>query len=124
MEPKDFSDYYNSRYEHLKEILLKKTKAVSINNAKKSFNDVSVIGMVKELTDSGFVLEDPTGEIEVQSKSDVSEDDVIAATGFVRNNPSQVSPLEWVFSSAIVTPALTAWWIQLRLSTMRTDCPM
>ncbi len=86
LTPNDFIQYYNEKYNGLKNILLKKINAVSISNARKGFSELSVIGMVKELKPEGFVLEDPTGIIEVNSKKPVSEDDVIGIRGFVRNN--------------------------------------
>ncbi len=86
LSPKDFVDYYNNKYNGLKNILSKKLRAVSINNAKTSTSTLSVIGMVKETTPRGFVIEDPTGSMDVTSKRSVSVDDVIGVTGFVREN--------------------------------------
>lgn len=85
LSPKDFVDFYNKKFENIKGILSKKTQAVSISNTKKSFSDVSVIGMIREINPQGFILEDLTGEIPVMSKeANLEEDDVIAVKGFVR----------------------------------------
>ncbi len=85
LTPRDFIDFYNKKYDTIKNMLLKKVDAVSINNAKKSFSNVEIIGMIKEVLPQGFVLEDPTGEVMVMSKeSHLSEYDVIAVSGFLR----------------------------------------
>ena len=87
LSPDDFVRHYNNKYGALREILLKKTSAVSVNKAGGSASTVTVIGMVKELTSEGFVLEDPTGEIRIvssQDKASIAEDDVLAASGVVR----------------------------------------
>lgn len=88
MSTKDFIDYYNNRYNRIRNILVKKMSAVSVSNAKKSFSDVSIIGMVKEVTVAGLVFEDPTGEIEIvlKDKEGINPDDVIGIKGFVREN--------------------------------------
>lgn len=85
LTPKDFAEFYNKKYEGIKEILLSKMDVISINNTKKAFSDVSVIGIIKEINPQGFVLEDTTGDISVISKeTGLSEDDVIGVTGHVR----------------------------------------
>ncbi|MBL7205990.1 MAG: hypothetical protein ISS36_00150 [Candidatus Aenigmarchaeota archaeon] len=81
---KNFIKYYNNRYNGLKKILLEKVNPVSINNIKNSFSIVAVIGMVKEMRESGFILEDMTGSVEVISKNKVDIDDVIAVKGMRR----------------------------------------
>jgi DNA polymerase II small subunit/DNA polymerase delta subunit B len=84
--PDDFVKYYNNKYNTLKDILLKKTGALSVNKAADSASPITVIGMVKEMTQHGFVIEDPTGEIEVVTspENNISEDDVLAVSGYVR----------------------------------------
>jgi DNA polymerase II small subunit/DNA polymerase delta subunit B len=88
MSTRDFIDYYNNRYNGIRNILTKKMRAVSVSNAKKSFSDVSIIGMVREATPPGLVLEDPTGEIDVilKDKKGINPDDVIGIRGFIREN--------------------------------------
>ena len=95
LEPQDFAQFYNHKYKGLQQLLLKKVNAVSISKAKGLFSDVSVIGMVRELTPKGFVVEDPTGEIEVISRDKIPADDVIGIKGFVRE--AKLFPNEFVW---------------------------
>lgn len=80
----DFVKYYNEIYEHLRNTLLKKTNATSINKIMNAVSEVTVIGMIKEITQQGFILEDPTGEIEVITNQSLDVNAVIAVTGVVR----------------------------------------
>jgi hypothetical protein len=76
-----------SKYETLKDEILKKTDAVSINKGKKVFSEVTIVGRVKETASKGFVLEDITGETEVVSEnSGVCAGDVIGLKGFFKEN--------------------------------------
>ncbi len=84
LKPEDFTRYYNNKYEGIKKLLLKKLDAVSINKVGESYDEISIIGMVKEPTPRGFVLEDPTGEIEVISNKEPEADDVIGVKGTSR----------------------------------------
>ncbi len=92
----DVANFYKNRYEKIRKILLEKVDAVSINKLKNIFSEVSVIGMVSEKTQSGFLLEDLTGQIEVVSKEEVDLDDVIAVKGYVRENK--------IFATEIIYP--------------------
>jgi DNA polymerase II small subunit/DNA polymerase delta subunit B len=94
MSPKDFVSYYNTRYEGLKEILLKKMTALSINKARETA-EASVIGMVKEKNVQGFVLEDATGDIDVISKEEVREDDVVGVRGVIREGKLFQTEMVW-----------------------------
>jgi DNA polymerase II small subunit/DNA polymerase delta subunit B len=86
LSPKDFTEYYNNKFNSIKDMLSGRVQAISISNAKNSYSEVSVIGMVKEISPGGFLLEDVTGEIGVSSRKtkEVSEDDVIGVNGFVK----------------------------------------
>lgn len=84
LTPNDFVSYYNNKYEGIRKFLLKKLDAVSINKVREGHEELSIIGMVRELTQRGFVLEDPTGEIEVLSKNQPDTDDVIGVKGIAR----------------------------------------
>ena len=96
LTPKDFFHYYTNKYEGIKSLLLKKMSAISINQAKNSFLPVSVIGMVQEKTPSGFILEDPTGRIEVISQEDsIKPDDVLGVTGPVREQKLFAEKIIW-----------------------------
>jgi len=96
LTPKDFFQYYTNKYEGIKSLLLKKMSAISINQAKNSFLPVSVIGMVQEKTPSGFILEDPTGRIEVISQEDsIKPDDVLGVAGPVREQKLFAEKIIW-----------------------------
>jgi len=90
---KDFVKYYNKKYSSIRDIVSKKTHAMSINNARNSFSSVSVIGMIKDITPKGFIIEDQTGEIEVidikqrrPQAIPINPDDVVGVTGNVKEN--------------------------------------
>ena len=85
LAPKDFVDFYNRKYEGIRTILANKLQAVSVNNTKNSFSEVSIIGMVREKTPQGFIIEDTTGNLPVISKeTGLEAGDVVGVTGFVR----------------------------------------
>jgi len=90
----DFVKMLNERYSSLQNILLNKVELkniVSINKA--SSGNVSIIGLVKEITEKNsnvlVVLEDPTGDIETLIDKNLtgklSLDDVIAVSGNINN---------------------------------------
>lgn len=95
---KDITNYKNKKYMYIKETLSKKTNPLSINKTKKNFSEVYVIGMIKEMTSSGFIIEDPTDEIEIISEKteNLNIDDVISIKGIVRENK--------LFSTEILFP--------------------
>lgn len=84
--PEDVIRANTEKYEKIREMLLKKVDAVSIVNIGKVNTKLSVIGMVNKKTAEGFVIEDGTGEIEVRSDEKALLDDVVAVTGWVREN--------------------------------------
>jgi len=86
MSPEDVIKANNRRYDTLRGLLLTKADAVSINNIGRSNTKLCVVGLVKEKNAEGFILEDSTGEIEVRSKESVERDDVIAVSGWPREN--------------------------------------
>ncbi len=95
MTPEDFTRYYNNKYEGIRDMLLRKIDAVSINKVGDSFEEVSVIGMVKEHTANGFVLEDTTGEIEVLCSDRPDPDDVVGVRGSSREGKLISRELVW-----------------------------
>jgi DNA polymerase II small subunit/DNA polymerase delta subunit B len=96
LTPQDFAKYYNSRFEGLRSILEKKVGAVSVANAKKSGNQVTTIGMMRETTPRGFIIEDTTGWAEVITKAeDVVPDDVIALKGGVKEEKLFAEEIVW-----------------------------
>lgn len=98
LSPKDFAKYYNARFDGIKNILLKKVEhTVSVSNAKRSASEFITIGMVREKTPKGFIIEDITGEAEVISKEeDISQDDVVAIRG--------ISKEGMIFAKEIILP--------------------
>ncbi len=85
--PEEFIKIQNTKFEFLRETLLKKIEAVSINKGRKVFSEVAIIGRVKELTGRGFVVEDVTGETEVVSeKEEIRTGDVLGARGHFKEN--------------------------------------
>jgi hypothetical protein len=94
MSPKDFIDYYNNRFESLKEIILGKMDAVSINKISEG-QPASVIGMVRERTSHGYIIEDATGDTEIVTNEPLLQDDVIGARGTMREGKVMVSGIVW-----------------------------
>jgi hypothetical protein len=75
------------KFEFLRDAILKKTEATSINKGKKVFSEVTIIGRVKEITGRGFTLEDVTGEAEVVSENrDIKPGDTLGVKGFFKEN--------------------------------------
>ena len=81
----DIINYYEKKYNFLKNLLLKKMDAVSINKGKKLFSKTSIIGRVKDKTPKGVVVEDITGETEViTDNKNVREGDVVGLIGWFK----------------------------------------
>jgi len=97
LSPQDFAKHYNAMFEGLRGMLQKKMEdAVSVANAKKSGSSISTIGMVREQTQRGFIIEDTTGNAEVISKSeDVGIDDVIGVKAGVKEERLFAEEIIW-----------------------------
>jgi len=97
IKTEDFIERYNKRFDFLKNILMEKTNAVSINKTRTSFNEVEVIGMVREKTNTGFVIEDPTDTIEVIMKTEepIEPGDVLSVLGLARENKFFGKKITW-----------------------------
>lgn len=97
LSPQDFTGYYNTRFEGLKAMLQKKAESVvSVANSRKSSSAVTTIGMVREPTQRGFIIEDTTGWAEVITKSeDVVPDDVIAVKAGVKEEKLFAEEIIW-----------------------------
>ncbi len=81
----EFVKIYNKRFDVLRDMILKKVRATSISNAEKIFSRTTVVGRVGDLTPSGFLLEDVTGETEVVAEeNEIRTGDVIGVTGRFR----------------------------------------
>ncbi|MBI4176514.1 MAG: hypothetical protein HY518_04865 [Candidatus Aenigmarchaeota archaeon] len=81
--PEDFHRHVVKKYELIRGIIAKKVDAMSINTAKKE-HAATVIGVVKSSTGNGFILEDPTGEIDVISSEGADPGDIVAVVGGVK----------------------------------------
>ncbi|MEE9323318.1 MAG: hypothetical protein V3U72_02110 [Candidatus Aenigmarchaeota archaeon] len=90
----EFIKKHNMKFEFLRETLLRKIEAVSINKGRKVFSEVAIIGRVKDITERGFVVEDVTGETEtVTEKEEIKVGDVLGMKGFFKENlffPKQI----------------------------------
>lgn len=76
-----------SKFEFLREAILRKTEATSINKGKRISSEVTVIGRVRDFTKQGFVLEDVTGEADVVSENNnIRLGDVLGVRGFFKEN--------------------------------------
>jgi hypothetical protein len=92
----DFTNMYKKRYEILRDIILKKTQAISINKVPSVSSEICVIGVVKETGERSFVIEDTTGSIEVVAEtSSIETDDIIGVKGIPRDG--KLIPKEIVF---------------------------
>ncbi|MCK4634704.1 MAG: hypothetical protein KAT37_02410 [Candidatus Aenigmarchaeota archaeon] len=79
---RNFVDFYNERFEFLRDILKKKLNVEKITSINKLNNgDVTAIGMVKDKKEDGFALEDPTGSVFCISDKKILEDEVVAIKG-------------------------------------------
>lgn len=85
MTPEDFVQANAEKFRRIRDLLLRKMDAVSITNISRTNSRLSVVGMVKEKTSQGFVLEDETGEVEVKATAIVKLDDVIGVRGWARD---------------------------------------
>lgn len=70
----------NSYFNVLQNLFEKKNRAVSISNASES---ASVIGLVRNVFQDGFEIEDQTGMIKAVAKTQADEDDVVMVSGKV-----------------------------------------
>ncbi|MFH0889615.1 MAG: hypothetical protein V1836_00535 [Candidatus Aenigmatarchaeota archaeon] len=111
---KDFLNYYKNKILALAPFITARLddKPVSMNRARFGQRN-TILGLVREPTESGFVLEDLTGHCEValRTKEDVAENDVVAATGFFSDNK--------LFAERITHPELT---IKKRVRFSEKEC--
>ena len=78
----NFVDFYNKRFEFLRDILKEKLNVEKITSINKlNGGDVTVIGMVKDKNDDGFAVEDSTGSVFCISDESILEDEVVAIKG-------------------------------------------
>jgi hypothetical protein len=92
----DVTKIYRKRYEILRDIILNKTQAISINKVASLASEICIVGVVKEITEKGFIIEDLTGRVEVIAETGTIEiDDVIGVKGFCKDN--KIFPKEIIF---------------------------
>lgn len=90
----NFVDFYNNRFEFLRGVLAEKVDQEKITSLNKlSFGEATVIGMVREVREGGFMLEDQTGSVFCRSENIVMEDEVVAARGKFDRGLLQVEKL-------------------------------
>ena len=85
MSPADAIQAGLARFEKLRKILLRRADAISISNIGRSNSKICIIGMAKEKTNEGFLIEDSTGEIRVGTNDIVDVGDVVAVRGWMRD---------------------------------------
>lgn len=93
----DLASFYMDRLQRLKK-LFPKIDAVSINKTKGTFSNVSVIGMVRQKTSRGYLIEDETGDVELVTDQELADDDVVGVTGQAKEG--------MLFASNITYPGL------------------
>lgn len=120
MSTEDFIKAHNKKFEFLRDILTKKTEAVSINKGKKIFSEVTVIGRVKEKTQRGFIIEDVTGETEVIGEDvDVNDGDVLAIRGLFKDN--RLLPVQVTWPDVPLENGLKPIESKITLTTMKKE---
>ncbi len=95
MDVNEFIEEKINNYNTLKEIILKKINAVSIDKAKK-LPSSTIIGRVAEITNNGFVIEDVTGSVPViTNDDDIEKGDVLGVSGFTRDGIFFAKKIIW-----------------------------
>ncbi len=86
---KDYLNYYRNKIRVLGKFIVERLdeEPVSMNRARFGQRN-TILGIVREPSESGFFLEDLTGRCEVptRTREDVAENDVVAVTGFFSDN--------------------------------------
>lgn len=92
----DLVQAYQRKFERLRDLLLRRPELQDAVSLASMSGRAAGIGMVRELTGTGFVLEDPTGTVEVvlpESTERPDIDDVIAVRGEMRGQQLVASEL-------------------------------
>ena len=90
--PKDFIEYYSKKFEALKNILVQKADAVSINNLQQE-REACIIGMVGDKTSRGFHIEDQTGRLEAVCSEPQKQSAVLGFKGVLKDKTFVVKDL-------------------------------
>ncbi|HLD41815.1 MAG TPA: hypothetical protein VJB06_02170 [archaeon] len=80
---KDFVQYYNNKYTILKNILCTKLNPVSINKLS-NIPSATVIGLISEKITQGYLIEDPTGKLEIIYEKHLPKNSVFGFTGDIK----------------------------------------
>ncbi|HDD46152.1 MAG TPA: hypothetical protein ENG42_01640 [Candidatus Aenigmarchaeota archaeon] len=94
----DIVKHNQKKYNILRDILLKKVNAISINNLQVTRGDVWIVGMVSE-REGNLIVEDMSGNISLaldeDRKKDIETGDIIALNGFYSNGRFVVKNIAW-----------------------------
>ena len=84
----DFVEFYNQRLDYLSKILEEKIDSKNINTINKlSYGTEAIlIGMVREVSEKSFKIEDKTGSLNCFSGDIPIEDDVVAVKGVMKKD--------------------------------------
>ncbi len=83
LKTSDFIEYYNKKFEIIKNILTSKVDAMSINNLQKE-KKACVIGIVADKTSKGYLIEDQTKQIEVVFDQQLQKNSVLGFKGVLK----------------------------------------
>ena len=91
---KDISDYYNKKYNIIKNILASKINPISINKLPQTKRPVTIIGLVSGK--GSFILEDPTGKVEAKFANEVApllENSILGFSGELKEKTFLISSI-------------------------------
>ncbi len=116
--PKDFVEYYNKKYEALKNILIQKLDAVSINNLQQD-KEVCIIGMVGTKTTKGFYIEDQTNRVETICNENIQQNTTLGLKGVLKEKAFFVK--EIIYPDVPLTKQTKQLTFPLTLTTKETN---
>lgn len=90
----EIASFYQEKYKAIQTLLLEKLTPISLNNATKQFGEISVIGMVQEHLPGGFILEDPTGSVDVRGDRPAIGD-VVGVVGYMKEGTLVMKELQY-----------------------------
>ncbi len=80
---KDYTEYYNKKFNVIKNILTSKIDAVSINNLQKE-KEACIIGMIVDKINKGYLIEDQTRQVEIISDQQLQKNSVLGFKGVLK----------------------------------------
>ncbi|MBU0952806.1 MAG: hypothetical protein KKA90_00040 [Nanoarchaeota archaeon] len=75
---------YTKRFKKLRDLLMNKISAVSLQHIGKQIGDITVIGRIEKHDPKGFLLNDGTGSIVVSTKKNTFLGDVVGVRGRIK----------------------------------------